>query len=123
MKSLCWLLCVGVVFLTACRRKREAVPDAPAAVAPAAAGQPDAAAIAPAPSTPAPGALPVTASISVQHFNQMSEALLKFRRDKQRGPKNWEELIAAGYLKQMPSPPPGKRYTFDRSLNVQMVNQ
>ena len=62
-------------------------------------------------------------SINNQHFNQLSEALLKFNRDKKRGPKNWEELISTGYLKQMPTPPPGKAYVFDRSLNVLMVNQ
>ena len=60
-------------------------------------------------------------SINYQHFNQLSEALLKFRRDKNRGPANWQELITTGYLKQMPDAPPGKQYVFDRSLNVQMV--
>lgn len=46
---------------------------------------------------------------------------MKFRRDKNRGPANWQELISTGYLKQMPSAPPGKQYVFDRSLNVRMV--
>ncbi|MFM8470520.1 MAG: hypothetical protein ACKODH_11210 [Limisphaerales bacterium] len=60
-------------------------------------------------------------SISVQHFNQLSEALLKFRRDKNRGPANWQELITTGYLKQIPTAPDGQQYVFDRSLNVRMV--
>ena len=52
----------------------------------------------------------------------MSGALLKFRRDKQRAPKDWQELINTGYVKQMPTPPPGKRYTFNPlSLDVLMV--
>ncbi|NBV21644.1 MAG: hypothetical protein EBS05_06945 [Proteobacteria bacterium] len=56
-----------------------------------------------------------------QDFSALSQALLTFRRDKQRGPKDWEELIATGYLKKMPTAPAGKRYVFDRSLNVLMV--
>ena len=51
----------------------------------------------------------------------LSEALLKFRRDKQRAPADWQELISTGYLKQMPTAPSGKRYVFDRSLNVHLA--
>lgn len=119
MKLLCWLLCASVIFISACRKKREAVPSAPA---PVPSGQSDAAATAAPPlSAPVPGATPAAPQISNQHFNQLSEALLKFRRDKNRGPANWQELITTGYLKQMPTAPPGKQYVFDRSLNVQMV--
>lgn len=117
MKPLCWLLCCGLVF-TACRKKREVAPDAPTTPTPEAASQPT---VVPTPSAPAPGTPPVAERIDNRHFNQLSEALLKFRRDKNRGPANWQELITTGYLKQMPSAPPGKRYVFDRSLNVQML--
>lgn len=65
----------------------------------------------------------VSVSINNQHFNQMTEALLKFNRDKKRAPTDWQELVTTGYLKQIPTAPPGKRYVFDRSLNVRMVNQ
>ena len=125
MKPLCYLLCSCLVFSAACRKKREATPAAPEALLAPQASQPVAPGSAPAaattPGTPAAAAVPV--SINNQHFNQLSEALLKFNRDKKRGPKNWEELISTGYLKQMPTPPPGKAYVFDRSLNVLMVNQ
>ena len=120
MKPICWLLCCGLLF-TACRKKRQTGPGDPTTPTPAVASQPDAAVAAPAPSAPAPGTPPAAVSINYQHFNQLSEALLKFRRDKNRGPANWQELITTGYLKQMPDAPPGKQYVFDRSLNVQMV--
>ena len=126
MKTLCWLLCSCLVFGAACRRKREAAPVATETPAPAVASSPDAPKAAPTPAA-APGTPPAAAtaeSINVQHFGQLSKALLTFRRDKQRAPKDWQELIATGYLKQMPTAPPGKAYVFNRqSLDVVMVNQ
>jgi len=125
MKLLCWLLCSCLAFGTACRKRKNAASEAPDnAGAPAVASSGPAT---PAPPAPAASVNPAPSGnaqpIPVQHFNQLSEALLKFRRDKKRAPKDWQELIATGYLKQMPEPPPGKRYVFDRSLNVQVVNQ
>lgn len=57
------------------------------------------------------------------HQIMLSRALFSFQGKNGRPPKDWQELISTGYLKQMPAAPPGKRYTFDRSLNVHMVNQ
>lgn len=72
---------------------------------------------------PVAPALRLASCIGSEHshrdFNTLSQALLTFRRDKQRAPRDWQD--ATGYLKQMPTAPPGKSYTFDRSLNVQMV--
>ena len=49
---------------------------------------------------------------------------MKFRRDKNRAPKDWQELITTGYLKQMPKAPPGKRYAFHPgSLDVLLLNE
>lgn len=123
MKQLLWLLCVGLIFLAACRRKREPVPVSPEVPASPVAGQSAAPSSSPAPApAPAPLVTPgLPESIPAQHFSQLSQALLTFRRDKQRAPKDWQELISTGYLKQMPIAPPGRRYIFDRSLNVQMV--
>lgn len=124
MKLLCCLLCVGLMIATGCRKRREAAkPVEPATPIPAAPVQPDASSAVPTPAPPPAGTPQVAASVNVQHFNQMSEALLKFRRDKNRAPQDWQELMATGYLKQLPTAPPGKRYVFDRSLNVRIVNQ
>ena len=123
MKFCCGILCLCLVFSAACRVKREAAPVAPESPALPVAGQVESPAAKPAPGTgPAPPATPgVTESILAQHFSTLSQALLTFRRDKQRAPRDWQELISTGYLKQLPAAPPGKRYTFDRSLNVQMA--
>ena len=132
MKSLCWLLCSCLVLLSACERKQIVAPVAPVVVAPPppakpAVQQPAAASInSPAPQaagTPNPVAEP-PANVSAEHFSILSRGLLTFKRDKQRAPRDWQELISTGYLKQMPAAPPGKRYTFNpTSLDVQMVNK
>lgn len=126
MKTLCWLLCSSLVFLSACRRKRSAAPAAPEATAPPAVEQP--AAPASSPAAPAPAEAAPEAQLSTAKFDEdfgiLSQGLLTFKRDKNRAPKDWEELISTGYLKKLPAAPPGKRYTFNPgSLDVHMVNQ
>lgn len=115
--SACLLISAG------CRKKRGTDSSATETPAASSVGQPVESPAVPAPTTASGGlAVPAPAArINVQHFNQLTEAVLKFKRDKQRNPRDWQELISAGYLKQLPAAPPGKQYTFDRSLNVQMV--
>ena len=122
-------LSVGLLGSAACRRKRDQVQDSGSQAPAAAPGSP---AASPAPaalptdgkSAPASQSLPPVASIPANHFSTLSQALLTFRRDKQRAPKDWQELITTGYLKALPPAPPGKRYTFHpQSLDVLMVNQ
>jgi hypothetical protein len=38
-------------------------------------------------------------------------------------PKTLEELVAAGYLSQVPQPPPGKRFAIDKKLQVNLVDE
>lgn len=124
MKSLSWLLCSCLVLGAGCRKKRESAPITPETPSAPQASQSAAPGTAPpVGTTPGTPAVVVPVSINNQHFNQLTEALLKFNRDKKRGPKDWQELITTGYLKQMPAAPEGKRYAFDRSLNVRMINQ
>ncbi|MEQ2007863.1 MAG: hypothetical protein ABMA26_13785 [Limisphaerales bacterium] len=123
MKTLCWLLCLSLVCLSACRRKRTTAPTAPETSAPPAAEQPAAkdGSASPAPASPAP---PEPTALFDEHFGILTQGLLTFKRDKNRAPRDWQELITTGYLKKMPAAPPGKRYTFNpASLDVHMVNQ
>lgn len=125
MKPLIGLLCLCLLLGTACRKSRNAATNAPDAPSPAVASQPKTptSGANPAAAAGSPATAAVAASINAQHFSQLSQALLTFRRDKQRAPKDWQELIATGYLKQMPTPPAGKRYIFNpASLDVHMVN-
>ena len=124
MKPFCWLLCTALVLLGACKRKRATAPQPPS---PPAAEQPAAAASDPsAPAAPAAAspAAPLSTAVFDEHFGILSQGLLTFRRDKNRAPNDWQELITTGYLEKMPAATPGKRYTFNPgSLDVHMVNQ
>ncbi len=61
-------------------------------------------------------------NINADHFGQLSQALLTFRRDKNRAPSDWQELLATGDLRQMPRPPVGRPSTFAPiSLDVRLV--
>lgn len=127
MKAAAGLLIACVLFSPGCRKRRVAVPESPPSTAAPVTEQP----AVPVPSSPAAGGQSVgqtapaaTDSIPAQHFSTLSQALLTFRRDKKRAPKDWQELITTGYLKQMPAAPAGKRYTFNpASLDVRMVSQ
>lgn len=126
MKLSCWFLCVSLVFLSACKRKRVGAPAAPDTSAASAAEQPAAVPSSPAAQAPATASpVPVEPAATFdERFSLLTQGLLTFKRDKQRAPRDWQELITTGYLKQMPDAPPGKRYIFNPgSLDVHMVNQ
>lgn len=126
MKALCWLLCFSLVCLSACRRKRGPTPPAAENTGPPAVEQPAAPAGNLAPSAPAAASPvpPESTALFDEHFGILTQGLLTFKRDKNRAPRDWQELITTGYLQKMPAAPPGKRYTFNPgSLDVHMVNQ
>ena len=127
------MLGASLVWWVACGEKPAATPAKPVKLAPpppTALATPEPLPVV-APEAPAPPANPPTSAVAVpmqnvraEHFSIMSQALLTFRRDKDRGPRDWQELIATGYLKQLPLAPAGKRYTFNPgSLDVGMVDQ
>ena len=115
------LLFCGLLLGAGCGKEPDATPKSPATPPAATADPVDASGLPPAPvaaANPRP-VVGVSESIPADHFSQLSQALLTFRRDKKRAPKDWQELLATGYLKQMPKAPPGKRYTFNPfSLDV-----
>ena len=105
------LLFCGLLLGAGCGKEPDATPPPPAT--------PPAATADPVDSANPRSVVGVSESIPAAHFSQLSQALLTFRRDKNRAPKDWQELLATGYLKQMPKAPPGKRYTFNPfSLDV-----
>lgn len=120
-KPLAWFFCSALLFSAGCGKEPDETPKTPATPPAATASPVDASGLPPAPAasaSPRP-VVGVSESIPADHFSQLSQALLTFRRDKNRAPKDWQELLATGYLKQMPKAPPGKRYTFNpQSLDV-----
>ena len=125
MKPQFCIACCGLLLAVSCGKEPEPAPKTPAAPAQESTPQAEAPSAAPvgapvAPQQPSGGV--AAESVSAEHFGQLSQALLTFRRDKNRAPTDWQELITTGYLKQMPRPPAGRRYIFDPfSLDVRMA--
>ena len=51
---------------------------------------------------------------------ELTQALRKFSVEQRRVPASLNELVAAGYIKNLPQPPPGKAFKID-SKNVQVI--
>jgi hypothetical protein len=55
---------------------------------------------------------------------QLTQALRKYSFEHQRVPKSIGEIVAAGYLKDMPQAPAGKKFAIDaKTVQVVLVNQ
>lgn len=93
---LCTLLVV--LPLAACKRKpagADAVPDAPAA--------------------------PANPEVDLKALN---EAVQAFALGQLKDPATLEDLVKAGFMKRLPSPPPGKKYVLDAKKSaVLLVDQ
>lgn len=122
--GICAFYC-GLLLIAGCSKEPEAAPNIPAKRVRESSGTAEV-------PSPSAAATPVarqqqagkvvSETVNADHFGQLSQALLTFRRDKNRAPKDWHELIATGYLKQMPKAPAGRRYIFDPfSLDVRMA--
>jgi len=57
-------------------------------------------------------------------LGELTQALRKYSFEHQRLPKTFSEVLAAGYVKNMPQAPPGKRFEIDaRTVQVVLVKQ
>jgi hypothetical protein len=54
---------------------------------------------------------------------RLTQALRKYSAEHQRVPKSLNELVAEGYLSEMPAAPPGKAFTFDEQLRVTVTDR
>jgi hypothetical protein len=55
---------------------------------------------------------------------ELTQALRKYSFDQRRLPKSFSEVIAAGYVKPTPAPPPGKKFEVDaKTKQVVLVNR
>jgi hypothetical protein len=57
-------------------------------------------------------------------LGELTQALRKYSFEHQRVPKAIGEVVAAGYVKNMPQPPSGKKFAVDaKTVQVVLVNQ
>jgi len=139
------MLLVPMSLLTSCRERGsdETVPAAPPPGAAESVAPPHPAAEQSPAAMPAPGNAPVqgrggrsspaqtqgNVSPSVPgspavDLDALTQAVRRYGAEKRRVPSNLNEVVAAGYLKVLPPPPPGMRYVIDPTrLEVLLVKQ
>jgi hypothetical protein len=54
---------------------------------------------------------------------RLTQALRKYSAEHQRVPKSLNDLVAEGYINEMPPAPPGKAFTFDDKLRVSLTDR
>lgn len=90
-------LLLAAIFLAACGKKTE-TPPAPAVTQSEAAGQED----------------------QTQTLERLTQTVRKYAAETRSAPKSLNELVAAGYLPEAPTPPAGKQYVIDDQLRVHL---
>ena len=53
---------------------------------------------------------------------ELTQTVRKYAAEKQRVPKDLNELVGAGYLPSVPTAPSGKRFAIDKQLQVYLAN-
>jgi hypothetical protein len=54
-------------------------------------------------------------------LGELTQAVRKYAVEQRRAPKALDELVAAGYLSQLPQPPAGKRFAISKTLQVYLA--
>ena len=57
-------------------------------------------------------------------LGELTQALRKYSVEHRQSPKNLDEVVGAGYVKQMPEAPPGKKFEVDpKTMKVVLVKR
>jgi len=56
-------------------------------------------------------------------LGELTQTVRKYAMEQQRAPKDLQELVDKGYLKQVPQPPPAKKFVLTKKLEVQLADQ
>ena len=76
--------------------------------------------------TPPPAAPPaaVTADEKEMTIEEMTGAVQAWVTSRGEAPKNFQEMIKVGFIRKMPTPPPGKEFAIDaKNLQVVLVDR
>lgn len=78
----------------------------------------------PPPPQPWREAAPPQPSSTAMDLDALTQAVRRYSAEKRRVPSSLNEVVAAGYVKILPPPPPGMRYAIHPTrLEVQLVRQ
>jgi hypothetical protein len=56
-------------------------------------------------------------------LQELTQAVRKYGLEQQQAPKTLEELVAQGYLAQVPQAPSGKKFAIDKKLQVYLASE
>jgi competence protein ComGC len=54
---------------------------------------------------------------------ELTQTVRKYAMEQQKAPKDLQELVDKGYLKQVPQPPAAKKFVLTKKLEVQLADQ
>ena len=54
---------------------------------------------------------------------ELTQVVRRYAAEQRRAPKTLEELVAAGYLSQVPEAPAGKRFAINQKLEVYLAKK
>ena len=116
------LVVSGVVLLAAgCTKKPAVVDTAPVSTGGQPPTNPAEAATATAQSVVAPGSV---GGNPTADLDALTQALRKYSIEHRSVPRTFAEMIAAGYVKNLPAAPPGKKFEIDpKTSRVILINQ
>lgn len=110
-----------VLLLSACGNSQDADADVAPTPTPS-----SAASTTPSPADPAarpgsPSAADIAAAESLAA--ELTQVVRKYAAEKQRAPKSFDEIVAAGYLPGKPVAPAGKQFAINKNLQVYLADQ
>ena len=111
---------IAALFLTACAKNPDttkAQTSQPARTAS------DAAAASSAPDLSATAGAAIDTATAEAKAAELTQIVRKYAAEKQRAPKSFDEIVAAGYLPSVPEAPAGKTFAIDKNLQVYLANK
>jgi hypothetical protein len=116
------LTCLVLFLAIGCRKPSTSSPTSPTSSPPTASDSAD-----------TPGSSPNAAAETAQApaseaelataLQELTQVVRKYAMEKRQAPKSLDDLVSAGYLQLPPQPPPGKKFSIDRNLQVQLINR
>jgi hypothetical protein len=107
LRCILWLI---PILLVACSKKVEQVTEAPAAAAQAQT------------STEESAVSTLDANQVAAMLAELTQVVRKYGAEKQRVPKDLNEIVAAGYLPSVPSAPAGKKFAINKQMEVYLAD-
>ena len=65
----------------------------------------------------------LSAAQTAAQLSELTQAVRKYAAEQRRVPQNLEELVAKGYVSQIPFAPTGKQYVINKNLQVTLVGR